>query len=216
MNLSLTLEDLLITFENYNTSIWPAQIIAYVSGILAVFFAVFKTPYSARIVTAILSLLWIWTGIFFFLVFFGPLYTPAYLFGGLFIIQGLLFLVQTFRPKVSFAFPFNLYTLFGSLFILYAMVGYPLLGYFLDHTYPNSPPFGLTPCPLAVFTFGLFMLTVNRMPRFLLIIPLVWAIGGIMPVSVGIYEDIGMIVTGILATALILYRDRKTNPAMAH
>jgi hypothetical protein len=209
MNMTLTLEILLETFEKYNLAIWPMQIVAYVLGIVALFFAIKRTEYSARIVTGILSFLWLWTAIGFFLLYFGPVYTPAYGFGVLFIIQGVAFFSSVLKPRLSFGFKGDVYSIVGLLFIAYAMIGYPVVGYFLGHSYPQSPPFGLTPCPTTAFTFGLLLLTDKKVSKLLLIIPLLWAVGGVMPVSVGIYEDIGLIIAGVLGTAMILYRDRK-------
>jgi hypothetical protein len=209
MNMTLTLEILLETFEKYNLAIWPMQVVAYVLGIVALFFAIKRTEYSARIVTGILSFLWLWTAIGFFLLYFGPVYTPAYGFGVLFIIQGVAFFSSVLKPRLSFGFKGDVYSIVGLLFIAYAMIGYPVVGYFLGHSYPQAPPFGLTPCPTTAFTFGLLLLTDKKVSKLLLIIPLLWAIGGVMPVSVGIYEDIGLIIAGVLGTAMILYRDRK-------
>jgi hypothetical protein len=209
MNLELTLAGLLATFEKYNLDIWPMQVVAYLLGIVGMFFAFRRMGYSKRITTGVLMFLWLWTGIGFFLLYFAQVYTPAYVFGGLFIIQAIIFLVDLFKPRVSYGFKADIYGIVGLLFIAYAMVGYPLVGYFIGHQYPQAPPFGLTPCPLTVFTFGLFLLTEKKVPKLYLIIPLLWAIGGIMPVSVGIYEDIGLIVSGVLGTIMILYRDRK-------
>lgn len=209
MNVILTLEQLLSTFENYNLAIWPMQILAYVLGIVALFFAIKQTGYSSRVVLGILAFLWLWTAVGFFLFYFGPVYTPAYAFGVLFIIQGIVFFANFLKPRVSFGFQVDVYSIVGILFIAYAMIGYPLFGYFLGHRYPQSPPFGLTPCPSTVFTFGLLLLTAKKVPKVLLVIPLLWALGGVMPVSVGILEDIGLIIAGVAGTAMILYRDRK-------
>jgi hypothetical protein len=209
MNLSLSLAQLLATFESYNLAIWPMQVLAYVLGLVALFFAIRPGRYSSRIVAGVLSFLWLWTGIVFFLLYFGPVYTPAYAFGLLFIIQGLVFLASMLKPRLSFGFKGDVHSVVGLLFIAYAMIGYPVVGYFLGHIYPQTPPFGLTPCPGAAFTFGLFLLTDKQVPRLFLVIPLLWALGGVLPVSVGILEDIGLIVSGILGTAMILYRDRK-------
>ena len=208
MNIKLTLELLLSTFENYNLDIWPMQVFAYLLGITTVFFAIKRTRYSGRIAVGILSFLWLWTAIGFFFLYFGPVYSPAYVFGGLFIIQGILFLADVVKPRFSFGFQGDIYSIIGALFIVYAMIGYPLVGYFLGHMYPQSPPFGLTPCPVTVFTFGLFLLTNKKVPKLFLVIPLLWALSGVMPVSVGILEDIGMIIAGVFGAALILYRDR--------
>lgn len=88
------------------------------------------------------------------------------------------------------------------------MVGYPLIGYFAGHVYPESPAFGLTPCPATVFTFGMLLMTDKKVPVLYLVIPLLWAIGGFIPVSIGVTEDIGLIIAGFLGTAMIIYRDR--------
>ncbi|HEY70650.1 MAG TPA: hypothetical protein G4O08_08715 [Anaerolineae bacterium] len=211
MNWTLTLDDLLATFESYNLDIWPMQVLAYILGLIALFFAIKRTAYSSRIVVGILSFLWLWTGIGFFLLYFSRVYTPAYLFGVLFILQGALFFASVLKPRLSFGFKLDLYSIVGLLFIAYGMIGYPAVGYFLGHLYPQTPPFGLTPCPTAAFTFGLFLLTDKKVPWLFLVVPLLWAIGGVMPVSVGILEDIGLILAGVLGTAMLVYKDRKAS-----
>jgi hypothetical protein len=136
-------------------------------------------------------------------------YSPAYVFGGLFILQGILFITSTIAPRLRFDFKPGLIGIFGLILLAYALVGYPLVGYFIGHRYPQAPPFGVTPCPLAVFTFGLFLLTDRKFPKLFLIIPVLWAIGGVIPVSVGVLEDIGLILSGVVAAGLIYLRDRK-------
>lgn len=209
MNLVLTLDGLLDTFAKYNAAIGPMRVAAYVLGVVAVFLTLRGTKLASRIIAGILAFLWAWTGIGFFLLFFALVYTPAYLFGALFIVQGLLFLAQVFRPRLSFGPTKGPYALIGMLFIAYAMIGYPLVGLLLSHLYPEAPTFGLTPCPLTVYTFGLFLLTNQRVPRLLVVIPLLWALGGVMPISVGILEDIGLILAGIVGTALLWARERE-------
>jgi hypothetical protein len=209
MNLTLSLAALLAVFEQYNLAIWPMQVLAYVLGLAALFFAVRPGRYSSRFISGILCFLWVWTGIVFFPFYFGPVYTPAYAFGLLFLIQGLLFLASVVKPRISFGFHWSVYSIVGLLFVVYAMIGYPVIGYFLGHRFPQSPPFGLTPCPATIYTFGLYLLTDRKVPRLFLVIPLLWALGGVLPVSVGILEDLGLITSGVLGTAMILYRDRK-------
>ena len=53
----------------------------------------------------------------FFLLRFAPVYTPAYAFGLLFIIQGVLFLVTVLKPRLSFGFKGDPYSIVGILFI---------------------------------------------------------------------------------------------------
>ena len=195
-------------FEKYNLDIWPMQVVAYIIGIVSLFFVIKRTEYSNRIIAAILSFLWLWIGIVFFLLYFAPVFSLHYVFGGLFIIQGILFLANVFKPRVSFGCKRDVYSLVGILFIAYAMIGYPVVGYLLGHG--HSAPFGVTPCPTTVFTFGLLLLIDKKVPKLFLVIPLLWAlIGGLPPVFVGVFEDIGLIVAGLLGTAMILYRDAK-------
>jgi hypothetical protein len=67
----------------------------------------------------------------------------------------------------------------------------------------------------VVFTFGLFLLSDRKLPWWMLPVPVLWAIGGIVPVSLGVLEDIGLMVAGVLGTSLIIYRDRDTSDLKA-
>jgi len=207
---SITLEGFLVVLERYNLSIWPLQIFAYIFGLLALFFAVKSTKYSNNIILAVLSFFWLWTGIAFCPIYWAPTYKYAYLFAALCIIQGLLFLIGVIKSNMSIRFHPNLYSIIGILAIIYAMGGYYLLGYFLGHVYPKSFPFGLVPCPTAIFTFGLFLMTDKKFPRYYLIIPFIFSLAGFLAVYKGIVEDIGLIIVGLLGTALILLRDRNS------
>lgn len=207
--LPFTVEDLLGVFETYNQAIWPMQVVAHVLGVTATVLAVYRTRLSSRIIAVILSFLWLFSGIGFFLFALVPIFKPAYAFGAIFIVQAAIFLACVFRPRVSYALGRGAYPVAGLVFIAVAMIGYPVLGYLLGHPYPRSPPFGLAPCPLAVFTFGLFMFADTRVPKGMLAVPFAYAIGGILPASVGAIEDVAMVVVGVVGTAMILYRDSK-------
>ena len=206
--LSITLEGFLMVLERYNLSIWPLQIFAYIFGLLALFFSIKSTKYSNKIILAALSFFWFWNGIVFCPIYWAPTYKFAYLFGALFIIQGFLFLIGAIKSNISIRFRANLYSIIGILFIIYAMGGYYLFGYFLGHVYPKSFPFGLVPCPTVIFTFGLFLMADKKFPKYYLIIPFICSLAGFLAVYKGILEDIGLIIAGLLGTVLILLRDR--------
>ena len=206
--LPFTIEDLLGVFETYNRAIWPMQIVAYLLGVLAVLLAIRKTSQSSRIIAGILSFLWLFSAGFFIFALV-PIYKPAYFFGALFILQSVVFLSCVFTPRLSFSCARDIYSVVGLVFIAFAMIGYPVLGHFIDHRYPRSPPFGLAPCPLSVFTFGLLLLTDKRVPKWILAIPFVYALGAIMPISIGVTEDLAMLIGGVVGTAMIVYRDSK-------
>jgi hypothetical protein len=207
---SITLEGFLVVLEQYNLSIWPLQIFAYIFGLIALFFAIKSTKYSNKIILAVLSFFWLWNGIIFLPIYWAPTYKFAYLFGALYIIQGFLFLIGVIKSNISIRFHANLYSIIGILAVIYAMGGYYLVGYFMGHVYPRSFPFGLVPCPTAIFTFGLFLMTDKKFPRYYLIIPFIFSLAGFLAVYKGIVEDIGLIIAGLLGTALILLRDRNS------
>jgi hypothetical protein len=94
----------------------------------------------------------------------------------------------------------------GIVFIIYAMAGYQLLGYSLGHVYPEFFPFGLVPCPTAIFTFGVLLITNKKIPGYYLLIPAIFAAGGFLAVSKGVFEDIGLIIAGLTGSYLLLRR----------
>jgi hypothetical protein len=59
MNLPFTAEQFFDVFQMYNTAIWPAQLVAYVLGIVALGMALRPSSVSSRIVSTILAVFWI-------------------------------------------------------------------------------------------------------------------------------------------------------------
>jgi hypothetical protein len=209
MNLPFTAEQFLLIFERYNLSVWPAQIILAVLGLLAIVLAARPIPFSGRIISLILGFLWIWMGLVYHIRFFSSINPAAYAFGALFALQGITFLIAgTVRRGLSFRTRNGLHGVTGALLLGYAMIVYPVLGTILGHAYPGAPTFGL-PCPTTIFTFGLLLWTDRKFPRSILAIPAFWSLVGFSAaLSLGILEDIGLLVAGVAATALIIARDR--------
>jgi len=205
----ITEAQLLEVFATYNPLIWPMQIVAYLIGLSAIYLAVRKTTISKRAIPAILAFFWLWVGLAFWLpsVFQG--YMPGIFFTALFLIQGGLLAAQAIKPGLEFGFKRDACAWAGVFCLLYAMVGYPLAGAMVGHTYPYMSPFGLTPCPVVTFTFGLLLFTTSKVPTILLIIPFFYAMSGFLWISIGMWEDIGMLLSGLLGAGLILYRDAR-------
>ena len=215
MRLPFSLEEFLSIFEVYNRSIWPMQIVLYLLALIAVIFAVKKTAFSNKTISGILAFLWLWTGLVYHLSYFTSINKAAYVFGVLCIVQGLIFIYTgVFRPSLSFQFQPDVKGIVGSIFILYALVIYPVLGYLLGHVYPASPTFG-APCPTTIFTFGLLLWTDKIFPKYVLAIPLLWSIVGFTAaLSLTIREDIGLLIAGLLGTLLIFLRRNRPSSAM--
>jgi len=204
---SLNIEDFMMVLESYNLAIWPLQIFSYILIIVALFFSFKSTKYSLKIILGILSLLWLFNGIVFSLLYWAPSHLFGYVFGICFTLQGLIFLYGLKKSDITISFPGITYTSIGIIFVVYAIIGYQVFGYYLGHIYPKFFPVGLVPCPTTIFTFGIFLIISKRIPIIYYAIPLIIAIGGILAVNIGIYEDIGLIITGLLGAILIIRRE---------
>ena len=212
MNLPFTAEQFLAVFERYNEAVWPFQVIMNLLAFGGLILALRKIHHSEKIISCILAFFWFWIGIAYNLVFFTEINPAARVFGMLNIVQGIVFLYfGVFKSRLSFRFSTDVDGITGSLLILYALLVYPVLGYFLGHVYPKSPSFGL-PCPTTIFTFGLLLWTETKIPKVVLVVPFLWSlIGFSAALTMGIMEDIGLLVAGVLGTALLLIRVRNAS-----
>lgn len=206
-------EEFLSMLANYNETIWPVQILAYIIAVTALLACFVKTRYSDRVIMSSIVLFWLWNGIVFAGIFWPEIYPYAYIFAVMLTIQGLLFIFGMVRSKFSFRFRLNGYSVIGLVFIVYALLFYQLIGMGIGHEYPGFFAPGLTPCPTAIFTFGILLLTEKRFPNYFLAIPILFALGGILAAINGIIEDYGLITAGILGTVL-LYRRNKLPKAV--
>lgn len=209
MDLPFTTEQFLEVFKTYNQAVFPAQIIFYVFAIYCIY-SIFKpTRHTDRIINSILSFLWLWIGIVYHLIFFTNINKAAYVFGFLFIIQGLIFFISgVLKRDLSFAYRKDWIGTAGFVFLLYALVIYPVLGHLLGHQYPYSPTFGL-PCPTTIFTFGLLLFTTKKISIWIIVIPLLWSFIGVSAaVNLSIYEDIGLLIAGVSGLVLLIFSNR--------
>lgn len=207
MQLPFTVEQFLDVFTRYNNAIWPGQILLFLAALTVVILAVRRHRHSDRTISAIMSLLWLWTGLVYHIGFFSVINPAAFGFGGFCVLQGALFGWLAVRGKVEYRASSGWRQLTGSALILYALLLYPLLGWQFGHTFPSSPTFG-APCPTTIFTFGVLLWAVNT-PRFIIIIPFLWSLVGFTAaLSLGVYEDIGLLVAGVIASIFVLTTKR--------
>lgn len=197
MKLPFTIDEFLEVFRKYNTAFFPAQVLLLLLAALVIYLVIKSNKNSGKIITIVLAVFWLWMGIAYHLVFFSAINKAAYAFAALFILQGILLL--NFAVKASpFSFHRNIVGFFSAVLLSYALIIYPLLGYFEDHAYPYSPTFGL-PCPTTIFTLAIFLLSEKRMPWYIIVIPLLWTVIGFSAAfTLGIYEDTALIISGLL------------------
>jgi hypothetical protein len=205
-----TVEQFLNVMKNYNEAIWPFQIVLNLLAVTAIAFAVKKSMFASGAVSGILGFLWLWMGIAYHLVFFTGINRAAYVFGSLFVLQGLLFLYTgVFQSKLSFQWKPDRYRITGGLFFLYALIVYPILSHIMGHVYPKMPTFGL-PCPTTILTFGLLLWASERVAKYILVIPFLWAVIGFSAaVNLKIREDLGLFIAGVVGIVMTIIKDRK-------
>lgn len=201
-----TTEQFLEVILRYNQAVWPMQIVLYILAAVLVWHAA-RQAGRDRWVVLILGMLWAWMGVAYHWLFFTEINPAAWAFGGFFVLQGVLFV--TAGRGIAFRFEADASGWTGLVFLLYALVLYPVLGALAGHPYPDGPTFGL-PCPTTIATFGALLWATRRVPVWLLVIPALWAlIGTSAAVRFGILEDYGLLVAGVVGTLMILARNRR-------
>ncbi len=214
MKIPFSVQQFLDVFAQYNAAIWPAQIPLYLLGIAVVIVAATRLAWSGRLVFGSLALYWIWMGALYHIGFFREINPVATIFGALFILQGALFILAAARGSARFGPPQGWSGILGTVFIAYALVGYPILGALTGHAYPRAPLFGVAPCPTTIFTFGILLWARDRVGIYMLIIPFLWSLVGFTAaLKLGIREDVGLLVAGLVGTGFLLARRFSRSPA---
>lgn len=211
MALPFTVEQFLSVFERYNRAIGPAPLVAYVLGIAALALACRGGGGASRLVLAILAALWAFNGAGYHLSFFRAVNPIATAFGIAFLAQAALFAFAAARAEpLPFRFRPGARQALALAFAAYALVAYPLLGMAAGHAYPRAPMFGVAPCPTTIFTFALLLLADARVPAWLYGIPFLWSLLGVSAAAqLGILEDYGLAVAGIVGAAILALGHRR-------
>ena len=209
-----TREQFFELFGAYNAAIWPAEVVAYLLGIAAVLALVRPGRAAGQLISAILAILWLWTGLFYHMVYFARINPAAYAFGALFVAQAVLFILAGVSgSRLAFRFAPKPAKLLGAALIAYAMVIYELLGLAAGHGLMRGPLFGVAPCPTVIFTLGVLVLAEPPVPWWLLPIPLAWAvIGTSAALTFGVAEDLGLAVAAVLVLVSLQLAGRQNRP----
>jgi len=206
MKVPFTTEQFFNVFEKYNSTMFPVQIVILVLALTGIFLLHSKKVYKHKFIGAFLGLLWIWTGLVYHFAFFTEINKVAFAFGGIFILQGVLILINSFKEKLVFTFQPQAKDYIGYFFILFGLIIYPLIGYLTGGSMVKAISLGL-PCPSTILTFGFLMLTNSKFPKYLLIIPSLWAIMGTSAaINFGVYQDYMMILAAVIANFYLLRR----------
>lgn len=212
--LPFTHEQFLDVFSRYNAAVFPAQIVAYLLGIAALAL-VFSPRFGAgRVISAILAAMWLWTGAVYHALFFAMTNRASYVFAIAFVIEAaLIAYAGVVQHRLTFARPNSIGSWVGLALIIYAGILYPLIGFAAGNLYPAMPTFGITPCPVTLFSFGMLLLSTRQVPPWVLAIPVLWSVvGGSAALLLQVPQDWVLLVSGLL-TAAVLYLERRRRSA---
>ena len=210
MNIPFTIDQFFEIIREYNTSIFPMQIILNLLALVSIILAIIKSNYTNKFISITLGFFWLWMGIVYHFIFFTKINPAAFVFAIFFVLQGIIFIYYgAVKNRISFGFRKDWIGMVGLLFIIYALLIYPVLGILLGHTYPDNPTFGL-PCPTTIFTFGILLWTMKKVRIYLVIIPFLWSIIGLSAaINMRVYEDFGLIVAGVIGLILLIISNKK-------
>ncbi|MCF8236161.1 MAG: DUF6064 family protein [Bacteroidales bacterium] len=214
MDVPFTTEEFIGVVEKYNSFFFPIQILVLLLGIIAVVLLHSKIRLKDQLISGFLGLLWIWVGIAYHFAFFTVINPAAWIFGSLFILQGLFFILEgPMGKKITFHFDKTGRAYTGYFFIVFGILIYPIIQYFMEMSWLRTISLGL-PCPTTILTFGLLMLTTRSFRKYLLIIPSIWAIiGSFAAIKFNVYQDVVMLLAAIVADIWLLKRKKSGQAA---
>jgi hypothetical protein len=214
MSTPFTKLDFMDVFARYNRATPGMAFVLVAIALMAALGVARRSRFRDRWASGVLGLLWLWSGVAFHLAFFADTNPAAIAFGILFVVQGLAFFARgvlrhelTFRGNLGTARGIT-----GLLVMTYAIAGYPLISFAVGHRWPHLPTFG-APCPVDLFTLGLLLWTKSPIPRWLLVVPLGWAVvASIAAWDFGMHEDWGLAAAAMVAAAWLWPRGQKPAP----
>jgi hypothetical protein len=213
---TFTMQEFLTMIADNNTRFWPATLAAYAVGTMAVVLILRHAKVASTFAVGALVLFWLWSGVVFHGLMFRQLWPGATAVAVLFVIQAaLLAWTGLVKGQLRFDVRADVKGTVGGLAVLYAAVGYPLVAVVTGRDLSQALLVGVAPCPTVVLTLGCLLWSRRPLPKILLVIPALFALGmGAMAASQGIVEDYGLVILAVVASGLLLVRDRAVGPRL--
>jgi hypothetical protein len=208
------LSQFLATFGRASAAVWPAQIVWYLAAVAIVALALWPVRRSSQLICALVAAYFAWIGIAYF-AWQMPGVHYSWLWATMFTLQAALLVVAGIvRSDLVIRPRWDLVSGLGAVFMAYALIGYPLVGVLGGHALRVVPVFGVSPCASVMFFFGLLLWAVPPAPKYVLLLPLAWALGAAPPdLARGVAADYGMLVAALITAGVIIWRDRAWSPA---
>jgi hypothetical protein len=202
MKSPLDAQQVLEDFKAYNHTDWPLQLIFLLLAAGTIFVVICRPTISGKLVPIIIAFLWMMMGHAFYSPFHSTINDNENIFGLVFILESILFLRYALIASQNFALKKDKYGITATVLILYALAFYPIIAHSTGHVKDFYVSFGL-PCQSSIFIYGLLLLSKQRLPFYMLVIPFIWSITGFSAaMKTHLYEDSGLIVAVTILIAL--------------
>lgn len=196
----------------YNGVFWPAVVALWVASFIVVARFIRRRP-SSGVIGGLLAVHWAWSGVAYHMAYFARINPAAWMFGALFVVQAVLFVLALGRRQVRFDWQSDGRHFAAAAFLALALL-YPVLAVLAGHGWPRMPAFAV-PCPTTLLTTGFLLAAVPSFPRWLLVVPVFWAlVGGSAAVLLGVAPDVSLFVAA--ATLAMLALRPHAQPATSH
>ncbi len=210
MKTPFSAEQFFDVIEKYNVKVFPMQFVFLIAGLILFWLILTQKNQNTKLPGIFVGILWLWIGIVYHILFFTSINKAAFMFGGLFILQGLLILYESvFRGRMNHKTLNSSNVNAGYFLIIYGLIIYPVVSYLTEGSF-TTISLGL-PCPTTILTFGIFLVFSKNLPRYLLIIPTLWSLLGISAaLNFGVYQDFVMVAAALYADFILFRQKSKT------
>lgn len=162
-------------FELYNTEIWPLQLLALVVGLVILVLLYRPTPWSGRVIAALLAACWAYVAWAYFHERYATINLAAPTYALAFAAQAvLLVLVGVVLNGLSFAKHGTPLGQAGRALFLAGLIIYPLMPAVFGRPWLQSELFGIAPDPTVFGTLGV-LVAADRMRWALMVVPVLWS-----------------------------------------
>jgi hypothetical protein len=161
--------------ERYNEELWPAHLLTLALGVLIAVLSLRARMAWPRIVWTTLALLWLWIGWAFLWRRYATINWAVVYLLPLFGLQAMLLLRAGWGGKLAgFDITAGARRQIGLALFAGSLVLYPAVASLIGRSWRQAEVFGMAPDPTAVATLGLVLQASNRVPWWLMIVPVAW------------------------------------------
>jgi len=162
-------------FELYNLAVWPLHLIA-VLFLLLILYTLWKKPvWSGQLNAMLLVIAWVWIAWAFLYQRFYLIHVVANWYAWVFVLQaGLIAWYGLVKKQLIICRKSLLRISLSFVLLFISFILYPFLALLSGRSWLQFEMFALAPDPTVLGTIAILL--INKAPRFLYVIPVLWGV----------------------------------------